>query len=283
MTQAPATPADAQLRPLGTAEILDGAVRLVRGNFRAVLSVSVPVAVVTTALRALLLLAQAESPGATIGSVGGGVFLNAWAGVLLGGLLAPLFAASLLGHRRSVRATLPRLARTVGILALLGLLVAVAETAGLFAFAVGGVWLWGVWAVAAPACSTEQLRVFAALRRSTQLVRNTFWRTWGIRALGWLLTSVLGMFVTLPAQLLADLVTGTGTLDSTGVAEPTLFVAIVAVGTLLAAAVVAPVAAAIDVLLYTDLRMRKEGLDLVLALPPAAEPDVPAPAPVTAW
>ena len=69
------------------------------------------------------------------------------------------------------------------------MLVAVAEEAGLVALVVGGVWLWGVWAVAAPALLLEGVGPVRALRRSAQLVRGRFWRTWGVRALGWVLTS----------------------------------------------------------------------------------------------
>lgn len=267
------------LRPLGTAEILDGAVRLVRGNARSVFAVSVPVAVAATLLRSLLALAQLNSTGASFGALLGGVLTTGWTSTVLTGLLAPLFAASLLGRRTTVRATVARPLRTIGVLLVLGVVIAVSETAGLVALAVGGVWLWGVWAVAAPACTTEGLGVRAALGRSNQLVHHLFWRTWGIRALGWVVTTVLTLFVSLPLQLLADAVTGNRAFDTSGITDAKLYVAITAVGGLIAAAVVAPVSAAIDVLLYTDLRMRKEGLDIVLGLPaaPASGPGSPQP------
>ena len=91
---------------------------------------------------------------------------------------------------------------------MLAVLVTVAEGAGLAAFGVGGVFLWGVWAVAAPALVLERTTVRAALSRSRRLVEGTFWRVWGIRALGWVLTTVLGFFIALPFELLADYVTG---------------------------------------------------------------------------
>jgi len=57
--------------------------------------------------------------------------------------------------------------------------------------------------VAAPALSLERIGVRAALGRSRALVNRSFWRVWGIRALGWLLVYVLTQLITLPFQLLA--------------------------------------------------------------------------------
>jgi hypothetical protein len=47
--------------------------------------------------------------------------------------------------------------------------------------------------------------------------------------------------------------------------------------------VLGPIAAAIDVLIYTDLRMRKEGMDIVMALPPAPPVGSAQRPAVTAW
>jgi hypothetical protein len=47
-------------------------------------------------------------------------------------------------------------------------------------------------------------------------------------------------------------------------AVPASYVLITALGSVLSLTITAPVRAAIDALLYVDLRMRKEGLDIVL-------------------
>ena len=68
-----------------------------------------------------------------------------------------------------------------------------------------GVWLWGVWAVAAPAMMVEGIGAVAgvcAARRSW--CAAAFWRTWGIRALGWLVAAVLGAFVPIAVHVLAS-------------------------------------------------------------------------------
>jgi hypothetical protein len=272
------------LRPLGVAEILDGAVRLVRRNARAVLTVSVPFAFVRAGLGALLQYGAIESKDAVTIIGGGGLLLAAGLGLMLTGLLAPLFSSDLLGAPVSARDSLGRVGRSAWPLLGLGLIVIIAEGAGLAACLVGGVWLWGIWAVAGPALVLERTGVGAALGRSRRLVEGTFWRTWGIRALGWAMTTLLSLIVVVPAEVIAGLIKHGNPLDTThGVSQAGLFVTILAIGSLLSAALLDPVSSAIDVLLYTDLRMRREGMDITLALPAApATAREPRP-PISAW
>lgn len=272
------------LRPLGAAEILDGAVRLVRRNIRAVLAISVPYAIVVSLATALLQYGTIESQdAATIASIGG-LVLAAGLGAVLAGVLSPLYTSDLLGQQLTAGQTLSRVGRRVWALFVLGLVVTVAEGAGLVACFVGGVWLWGIWAVAAPALVLENIGVRAALGRSVALVRGTFWRVWGLRALGWLLTYILGQLILLPFQAAAFAVSGTDPLaTATGVTHPALYVTLLAVGQLIEAALLAPVTAGIEVLIYTDLRMRKEGMDIVLAMPPLPAGAAAAHAAGAAW
>jgi hypothetical protein len=272
------------LRPLGTAEILDGAVRAVWANARTVLAIAVPFAIVRAGLDALIQLAAVNSKDAATLLLLGSLLISIAAGTLLTGMLAPVFSGHLVGRRLTARAALSAVGRTAFGLLVLGVVITVAEGVGLALFVVGGVWLWGMWAVAAPALVLERTGVVGALRRSWQLVEGRFWRTWGIRALGWVLTSVLGLFISLPFEVLADLITHANPLDTAnGVSSPTLYVTITAIGTLLGGIVLGPIAAAIDVLIYTDLRMRKEGMDIVMALPPAPPVGSAQRPAVTAW
>ncbi|HEX3336923.1 MAG TPA: hypothetical protein VHS54_10720 [Jatrophihabitans sp.] len=272
------------LRPLGAAEILDGAVRAVWANARTVLAIAVPFAVAGAGLDSLIQLAALNSKSTTTVVLLGGRLISLAAGTLLTGMLAPVFSGHMVGRRLTVRAALSAVGRAAFGLLLLGIVVTVAEGVGLALFVVGGVWLWGIWAVAAPALVLERTGVIGALRRSWQLVAGHFWRTWGIRALGWVLTSVLGLFIRLPFVLLAALITQVNPLHTvSGASSPTLYVTITAIGTLLGSIVLGPIGAAIDVLIYSDLRMRKEGMDIVMGLPPAPPVgSVERPA-VTAW
>jgi hypothetical protein len=277
-------PRPAPIRPLGVAEILDEAVRLVRRNLRAVLVVSVPFAIVQAGLAALLQYATIDPTNVATVGVLGTLLVGLALGTVLTGLLAPLFSIDLLGTRISARESVQRVGRRIWALILLAVVVTVAEGAGLVALVVGGVWLWGLWAVAAPALVLEGTGMRDALSRSLRLVRGTFWRAWGIRALGWLLVTVLRLFIGLPFEALAAWVTGSDLLgNNPSISSPAVYVAIVAVGAVVSGALLTPISAAIDVLLYTDLRMRKEGMDIVLALPPLPDvPDAGRPA-VSAW
>jgi hypothetical protein len=267
MTEGRAAP----LRPLGVAEILDGAVRLVRRNARGALAISAPFAVVRTAVVGALAYATLGSNDATTLSLLGTLLVTVLFGTLLTGLLTPMFSGDLLGIRVSARDALRRVGASALPLLALAVIATVAEGAGLVALAVGGVWLWGLWAVAAPALVAEHTGTFGALRRSARLVSGTFWRVWGTRALGWVLTSVLGLLITLPFQALASYVVSYNPFDTgSSVDNAGLYVAIMSIGGVLATTLLTPVSSAIDVLLYTDLRMRKEGMDIVMTLPAPA-------------
>jgi hypothetical protein len=274
----------APLRPLGAAEILDGAVRLARRNIRAVLSISVPYAIVVGLAIALLQYGTiASQDGATFASLGT-LVLAAGLGTVLTGLLAPVYSADLLGGRLTAAQSLSRVGRRAWSLFALGLVVTAAEGVGVLACLVGGVYLWGAWAVAAPALVLEGAGVRRALGRSLELVRRTFWRVWGLRALGWLLTYVLTQLVVLPFQALAYGLSNADPLGTTGsVSHPAVYVTLFALGQLVASAFLAPVTAGIELLLYSDLRMRKEGMDIVLALPPAPGIVPAAPGARPAW
>src|SRR5947208_12933236 len=98
----------APLRPLGAAEILDGAVRLFWRNARAALAITVPFALMRAALGAWVTYSALQSQdAATLGAIGD-LLLGVVFGTLLAGLLAPLFSGDLLGTRHSVRDSLRR-------------------------------------------------------------------------------------------------------------------------------------------------------------------------------
>ena len=278
MTAAVPRPPVVPLRPLGAAELLDGAVRLVRRHARAAYSVSVPFAVAQSALAAAFVLGA----GSTLTQLGvlGGLAIAGGFGTIVTGLLTPVFAGDLLGQQLSARDALRRVGRRWWPLTVLAIASSVTESVAL-GTVVGGIWLWGSWAVVAPAMVTEGTGVRRSFGRSVELVRGMFWRTWGLRALGWLLTYVLSFLVRLPFLALALVLSDLNPLDAAR-SSSGVYVAVAAVGTLLSVALLSPVTSAVEVLLYLDLRMRREGLDLALALPPEPQA-VPRQHPVTAW
>ncbi len=276
--------ASVPLRPLGLVELLDGAVRLVRHNAAASFALALPFALARTAAVAAVALAATHSDDTQTDQLLTLLAATALFGTMRTGLLAPVYSADLVGSHVGTAAALRRAGGRVGALAVLGVVVMLAQSAGALALGVAGVWLWGVWALAAPALVIERTGPFAALSRSFELVRGAFWRTWSLRALGWVVTYVLAAVASVPFELLASALTGTNPLEQAaqGVDDPQVFILVTAIGTLLAATVVGPVGSAVDVLLYADRRARREGVDIVLALPPQPTPQAP-PAAVSAW
>jgi hypothetical protein len=136
---------------------------------------------------------------------------------------------------------------------------------GAVASAVLMVWLYVSLALATPALVLEKQTVRGALGRSRRLVRGSWWRVLGILLLAALLTMIIASIIATPFQLVggggdAFFSPGGGTAEpSTGA----LFVA--TLGQIIGSTLTYPFGAAVTVLLYVDLRMRREGLDLELA------------------
>lgn len=106
----------------------------------------------------------------------------------------------------------------------------------------------------------ERQPVFEAMRRSFNLVRNSFWRVLGIMALTALIVSLISSAVAFPFNIFGMIVTH-GADALTGGAQVSLFSRI---GTTIGQIIVLPFSAGVSVLLYTDRRIRGEAFDLVL-------------------
>lgn len=136
--------------------------------------------------------------------------------------------------------------------------------------AAGALYLMVRFAFAAPALLLEDLGLVASLRRSWRLGRGSGWRVLGVL----LLTSVIGWITSgllqLPFSIVGALVQaalGTQGEESVGTLTVAAVVgyAVQNLGVVLSAAVVSPFTAAVVSLLYIDLRIRREGLDVALA------------------
>lgn len=120
-----------------------------------------------------------------------------------------------------------------------------------------------------PALVMESLSPTAAMRRSWQLTRPSFWRVLGILILTGIIAGVLGVAIQFPFNLAAQLsgFSGFGTNPvATEVGTGTIIAGLVlsALGSIVCAMLIYPFLAAVTTLLYLDLRMRQEGLDASL-------------------
>jgi len=117
--------------------------------------------------------------------------------------------------------------------------------------------------LAAPAMLLERINPLRALRRSWSLVRGSFWRTLGILLVAYVVRAVGSLIITVPISLVATLVDSL--LDNPLHAHfwPNLASAtLTAIGGTVSGAVLNPWWSAIIALVYVDVRMRREGLDL---------------------
>ena len=141
----------------------------------------------------------------------------------------------------------------IGGLAALGAIAAIILT----------IWFTIMFRMAAQAVVLEREGPVRALGRSWRLVRGSFWRVLGITLLAGLIVVVTAGVLQIPFSLFAAMAGGGNSLlPSTGGNVAGILIS--AVGGVVAGAVARPISAGVAVLLYVDLRMRREGLDLVL-------------------
>jgi len=258
------------VRPLGLGELLDVAIKLCARNARtllgAVLVVVVPLQVLQTTILASTnpnalrfdptRSAEPSSSSFDAASIAGfatSTLIGAVTSLLATAVCYRVIASAYAGSRTTARESLAFAARRALPLLWVAVLVYVLATLGLFGLVVLGIFLWVSWAVAVPALLVEDARGFSALGRSRELVKGRWWSTFGVVVVSSILVGVVTGLLTaalliVPAALFSD---------DLGVA---------AVGNGLAnivgQAVTTPIQAAVVVLLYYDLRVRKEGLDL---------------------
>jgi hypothetical protein len=270
------------LRPLILSEILGGAVTAIRRNARTVLGLSA-VAGAVQAVLTLIIQRYAQlhgqqaidqsdpaNPVVHWGQLGKLLasalslsLLGSMIAAVLTGMVVVVVTEDVVGRTASLELVWSKVRSRIWRLIALSLVTSLLAALGLAFCLAPGIWLWGIWAVAVPALIIENQGLGAALRRSQNLVRGTFWRVWGIRALGFLIVAVAGAMVSLAIGVLAGLLTGDRPAGLLGTDNGSLswpFLLISALGTGLVATFTAPFQAGVDSLLYVDLRMRKEQL-----------------------
>ena len=110
------------------------------------------------------------------------------------------------------------------------------------------------WSMAAQTMMVEGYKLSAALRRSFELIRGTWWRVFGFSLMFALVGVGLGFLVAVPFALLSWIVAPD---DATSASY-----AIQMIGAIVVAVSVPPVIAIASTLLYYDLRVRKEDYDI---------------------
>lgn len=264
MARALSAPAPLRLRPLEIGDLLDETFRMYRRHFFLFAGISVilsiPLAVGAgfsffNLFNELALQTSSNQPpdlGPTLASLAIVLVLAIALYPLLYGSITYAACESALGRPvtfwGAMRAALRRYLHIIGYFLLL--------TGMAILFCLFPLWIWiGVkWIAWMPAMFIENIGLGAALGRSWRLVEGRWWRTFLILFLMYILVEVvagaLQAFLALGQLLLQAFVS---TYLSLAISEAT---------GILVSSLVAPILQIATVLIYFDLRVRREGLDL---------------------
>jgi hypothetical protein len=291
-----AKPGVIPLRPLGVGDILSGAFATIRTRPLLMLGVTFVVVVVAELinlavtspllddLTALPPIDASTPPermfdglGSSLAITGIGFVIIVVVRVLLSGFVTVVVGTAVIGRPQTVgqvwTATRPRLLPLLGLTflytvalggaVLLVVVLALVDTAlGVLAIAaavVVGIWLSVLFSFAPTALVLENAGIVAAFGRSRRLVRGSWWRVFGIGLLVILIAAAVALVVSLPF-----LAAGDGLSFSTDMLS-TRYLVWSTIGVVVASTLTEPFIAATTVLLYTDQRIRREGLAAELA------------------
>ncbi|MGM7777871.1 glycerophosphoryl diester phosphodiesterase membrane domain-containing protein [Arthrobacter sp. KNU-44] len=141
----------------------------------------------------------------------------------------------------------------------------------LFPLGLGGVavyaWIYTKLLVAPAAITIEELGLFAGLRRSWTLTSRNWWRIFGITLFVSFIIGVIGQVIQIPLGLAAGGITSVFAPHA-GASQVTTTAIVLAVVSLVVGVLVSAVGFAFQTsvasLIYLDLRMRRDGLDVEL-------------------
>lgn len=259
-------------RPIPLGDVLDGAFRLFRADPRTVLVVTAAIVVPVHALVGLAtrgaFLSDTNFSGLgdpTVSAAGANTAAEVTAAslsVAASLMVTPLVAAALapvvnaayrgvaVSPAQALRSLLPRLPALAGSFVLIHLAEVVA---GIFCL-LPALGVMAAFVLTAPVIAVERLGAVAAMRRSWALVQPRFWAVLGASFLaGFVAWLIEQSFSAVPAFLIVFLGGDWGWV-------------IAAALTIAINLLTEPLVALVAVLLHVDARMRREGLDIHLAL-----------------
>ena len=255
MSEAIGQPGDSALpRPMGIGEILSTALQLYRRHWRTLLTIAAVVVVPITLLHYLvgdLVRTQGETTRNGVvetatWSVGIAGLVAALAGILmylvLTGAITRTVAAEVAGQDPSVEQSYRFGFHRLGSVLLVSVLVGLATIGGLILFIIPGIYIGFRLCVSIEALVVEGRRGTQAMGRSWELVGGHWWHAFGALVVAGLLTGVVNSVITTPFNNTSWFVQATAAAVAT--------------------VITMPYSVLVGVLLYLDLRARKENLNL---------------------
>ncbi len=254
-------------RPLSVSDLVDETFQMYRRNFLLFISIT---AVLVVPLAVINILQQiAVQRQSTTDGIVGVSFMSLVVILLryladLAVLTAVIHAASeiRLGRKTSVTEAyfggMERYAAVirVSLLLFVGLLLICITIIGIPV----AVYLGVAWALAVYVAVIEHEGAFASIKRSRELVKGNWWRVLGVTFLVGLIVILVQFIFAIPSVLLNMPVQFLGSSSTASASAITMSTIFDTVGTI----VTGPIIYIACLLLYYDLRARKEGLDLEL-------------------
>jgi hypothetical protein len=243
MDQAPGgLPPTPPLLPKGIGDILNAAFTIYKEKWQSLVVIVAIVAIPLTFLEYIVL--DISFNAGTFGRAAFGGALAGLFGVLiysvLSGAIARAAAGSVVDMPVSVEDSYNYALARIGPIIWIGLLAGLAVFVGFFVFFIGAVIVAVKLAVGVPVLVVENKRGVEALRRSWDLTTGHFWHVLGTVFLAGIITGIASAILQAP-------------FGSSGWFGP-------AIGASIAQIVTAPFTALVTILVYLDLRARKESL-----------------------
>lgn len=261
------------LRPMTVADVLDGGFAVIKARPRRVLGLTASFVIPTYLVVGLVQRRQLRSVGAAdiwsadptvfgesergfagihVVSVVVGAVLPALVLVCVAAALAHLVVSWSVGRDPSAREMAAVVGRRWWALLASFVVVHVAEGVGALACGIGLLFVMPLFAAVAPVIGVEGTGPLGAMSRSARLARARYWPTFGLVLLMGLVASILSSALSALPQGIATLAGADGGWM------------LLTAGWIVSEIVVVPFVAAATVLLYLDLRVRTEGLDIEL-------------------
>ncbi|MBI3965940.1 MAG: glycerophosphoryl diester phosphodiesterase membrane domain-containing protein [Chloroflexi bacterium] len=268
-----------RLRPLGVADILDESFRIFRRHFLALIAIGtvclVPVAALQIVLQLLVVLTS--SPGGIILVTVITTIASLISYLVLFAAMVHAISEICLGRPPAVGASL---AIAPGrFLPMLGVSLLTFLAVGLMIITIIGLpfalYFSIAWGFTLPLVVLERIGVLRSFSRSRSLVRGNWWRVLGVTLLYMLLSFVVGIVAGIPGAILTVVIAVLRLPESFQILSGSLNV----LASTAAGILVSPFSYAGWVLMYYDLRSRKEGFDLELLAAEVAAPQ-PDPRPI---
>lgn len=252
---------------MGVGDLLDTTFRLFRRHFGVFFAIGVLFSVPTALLSAVV---ELTAPNSQLWQ-GVSLAISTLIGTFLYGALVRPAAEAAQGGTPSVNGVIASLRETWWPILLCSLLFLFAPTliAGTIVGIPFAVYFWIAWSFVFQAALLEAHGGRSALSRSRQLVKGSWWRCAGISILVSLVMLAVIAVVSLPGIIVAGLEVGLDANPPPLSAGARLLTALCSV---LATAIAYPLVVIAWTLLYYDLRVRKEGLDLQLRAAGLATP-----------